>query len=172
MNFKNILSTNSVGSSVLRSFHLEDISKLQNEIELLRQNVSALKILLESRETAIGILAREKKNLYLDLTKVQRIKKKIEQQLLHERKMNSIYKECLLDAKKHILNGSEKSDTSDGVEDRGISDLKKEIKSKDQVIISVCNKYLKLKRYKRVLQDKFKTLQRNCGEFFRFVKMF
>lgn len=85
MNFKNILSTNSVGSSVLRSYHLEDISKLQNEIELLRQNVSALKILLESRETAIGILAREKKNLYLDLTKVQRIKKKIEQQLLHER---------------------------------------------------------------------------------------
>lgn len=31
------------------------------------------------------------------------------------RKMNSIYKECLLDAKKHILIGSEKSDTSDGV---------------------------------------------------------
>lgn len=90
MNFRRILSKSSSRSSInsgksASPSNDSEILKLQNEIEYLKQTVKALKVSLESRDAAIGTLAREKEKLFVELKSAQRTNRNLHQQLVDER---------------------------------------------------------------------------------------
>lgn len=87
MNFRGILSKSSLrsASSGKSLSHSEEVSKLRSEIELLKQNIDSLKVSVESRDAAIGTLAREKEKIYIELKSAQRTNRNLHQQLVDER---------------------------------------------------------------------------------------
>lgn len=86
MNFRRILSKSSLRSSSSSGKNRsEEVSKLQSEIELLKQTIDSLKVSVESRDAAIGTLAREKEKIYVELKSAQRTNRNLHQQLVDER---------------------------------------------------------------------------------------
>lgn len=87
MNYMRILSKGSLASSSsLKSFtSLEEVTKSQNEIEILKQTIESLKLTIENRDAAIGNLAREKEKIYVELKAIQRTNRNLHQQLEDER---------------------------------------------------------------------------------------
>lgn len=86
MNYMRILSkTSLISSSSVKSFSPEEQIKSQSEVETLRQTIEALKHTIESRDAAIGTLAREKEKFYVELKTAQRTIRNLHQQLEDER---------------------------------------------------------------------------------------
>lgn len=86
MNFRRILSKSSLrSSSSSGKGRPEEVSKLQSEVELLKQTIDSLKVSVESRDAAIGTLAREKEKIYVELKSAQRTNRNLHQQLVDER---------------------------------------------------------------------------------------
>lgn len=88
MNFRRILSKSSLRSSSSSGKSQkkpEEVAKLKSELELLKQTIDSLKVSVESRDAAIGTLAREKEKIYVELKSAQRTNRNLHQQLLDER---------------------------------------------------------------------------------------
>ncbi|XP_034837140.1 cancer-associated gene 1 protein-like [Maniola hyperantus] len=174
MNFRRIISKSSLRSTTSSRNNLnkiDDIKKLQDEIESLKLNTSSLKYLLENRDVAIGNLAREKEKLYVELKSLQRTNRNLQQELVDERQIHSKEKEFLLDNMKRLSLKLANSGKADAVfdDEEHISALQNEIKAKDEVIYNVCSKYFKLKKSKEELQKKFVGLQSHTEETFETI---
>lgn len=86
MSFRHTSKSSSRSSSPRKSSsNPEESSKLYSELESLKQAVVSLKRSVESRDVAIGKLAREKEKLYVELKGAQRTNRNLRQQLVDER---------------------------------------------------------------------------------------
>ncbi|CAB3222896.1 unnamed protein product [Arctia plantaginis] len=164
MNFRGILSKSSLrsASSGKSLTHSEEVSKLQSEIELLKQNIDSLKVSVESRDAAIGTLAREKEKIYIELKSAQRTNRNLHQQLVDERDIHSKEKEFLINEIKRLSKQNENEmkcqQNEDGHCDHD-KQLLDDLKSKDEVIYNIGIKYMKIKSSKTLLQKKLEKLQ-------------
>nr|XP_049705063.1 uncharacterized protein LOC110380780 isoform X2 [Helicoverpa armigera] len=108
MNFRRILSKSSLrSSSSSGKSHPEEVAKLQSEIELLKQTIDSLKVSVESRDAAIGTLAREKEKIYVELKSAQRTNRNLHQQLVDERDIHSKEKDFLINEIKRLTKRNE-----------------------------------------------------------------
>ncbi|XP_045780603.1 uncharacterized protein LOC123877770 [Maniola jurtina] len=174
MNLRRIISESSLRSSTSSRKSLkkiDEITKLQDEIESLKLNTTSLKVLLENRDLAFGNLAREKEKLYIELKSAQRTYRNLQQELVDEREIHSKEKEFLLDNMKRLSLKLANSGAADAIisEEEHILALQNEIKSKDEVIYNVCSKYFKLKKSKEELQKKFFALQKHTEQTFETI---
>ncbi|XP_039760438.1 uncharacterized protein LOC120634111 [Pararge aegeria] len=170
MNLRRILSKSSLRSSPSskKISKLNEINTLQDEIESLKLNLSSFKVLLEGRDASIGNLAREKEKLYVEHKNLQRINRKLQQELIDERVIHSKEKDFLLENIKKLSLKLANIGLYDDIldEEEHISALQNEIKSKDEVIYNVCSKYFKLKKSKGGLKKKFDALQTHMHKTF------
>ncbi|KAL0860741.1 hypothetical protein ABMA27_009292 [Loxostege sticticalis] len=165
MNYIRILSKSSLqssSSSVKSLSPSEEVTKLQTDNDKLKQTVESLKLTVEARDAAIGTLAREKEKLYVELKTAQRTNRNLQQQLEDERDMHSKEKEYLMNEIKRAANKNE-SESINNVynnhDDRINNIIMEEMRSKDEIIYNICDKYLKIKRSKMKLLREFRTLQ-------------
>ncbi|KAF9405390.1 hypothetical protein HW555_013848 [Spodoptera exigua] len=164
MNFRRILSKSSLkSSSSSEKSQPEEVIKLQSEIELLKQTIDSLKVSIESRDAAIGTLAREKEKMYVELKSAQRTNRNLHQQLVDERDIHSKEKDFLINEINRLTkrNENETNDQENGdrFEDQVKGALSDELKAKDEVIYNIGAKYLKIKSSKILFQKKFEKLQ-------------
>ncbi|XP_047035899.1 uncharacterized protein LOC124641757 isoform X1 [Helicoverpa zea] len=164
MNFRRILSKSSLrSSSSSGKSHPEEVAKLQSEIELLKQTIDSLKVSVESRDAAIGTLAREKEKIYVELKSAQRTNRNLHQQLVDERDIHSKEKDFLINEIKRLTKRNEyesnEQESKDLTEDQVKSSLHEELKAKDEVIYNIGTKYLKIKSSKIFFQKKLEKLQ-------------
>ncbi|XP_052745080.1 uncharacterized protein LOC112054747 isoform X1 [Bicyclus anynana] len=171
MNFRRILSKGSLkSSSSSGKSKIDELKKLQDEIESLKLNISSLKVLLDNRDAALGKIACEKEKLYVRHKTLLRENKYLHQELVDERTTHSKEKDFLLKNMKKLslkLANSGKDYVSE--EEEVISTLQNEMKSKDEVIHNVCTKYMKLRKSKKELQQKFEALQVQTHEIFKSI---
>ncbi|KAI8423361.1 hypothetical protein MSG28_014365 [Choristoneura fumiferana] len=98
MSFRHTSKSSSRSSSPRKSSsNPEESSKLYSELESLKQAVVSLKNSVESRDVAIGKLAREKEKLYVELKGAQRTSRNLRQQLVDERDIHSKEKQYLVE---------------------------------------------------------------------------
>ncbi|XP_035441698.2 uncharacterized protein LOC118270283 [Spodoptera frugiperda] len=164
MNFRRILSKSSLkSSSSSEKSQPEEVIKLQSEIELLKQTIDSLKVSIESRDAAIGTLAREKEKIYVELKSAQRTNRNLHQQLVDERDIHSKEKDFLINEIKRLTKRNENEtnaqDNRDQFEDQVKNALSDELKAKDEVIYNIGAKYLKIKSSKTFFQKKLEKLQ-------------
>ncbi|KAH9644622.1 hypothetical protein HF086_011791 [Spodoptera exigua] len=164
MNFRRIVSKSSLkSSSSSEKSQPEEVIKLQSEIELLKQTIDSLKVSIESRDAAIGTLAREKEKMYVELKSAQRTNRNLHQQLVDERDIHSKEKDFLINEINRLTkrNENETNDQENGdrFEDQVKGALSDELKAKDEVIYNIGAKYLKIKSSKILFQKKFEKLQ-------------
>ncbi|KAJ0170961.1 hypothetical protein K1T71_013733 [Dendrolimus kikuchii] len=169
MNYIHNISKSSLKSSSSSRKSLaasEEVSKLQSEIELLKDTVASLKVSLESKDAAIGMLAREKEKIFVELKTTQRTSRNLQQQLIDERDINAKEKDYF---KQEIerLSKSYENKYDKNIDNKETDMLREEIRSKDEVICNICSKYLKMKCNKNHLQEKIDKLHKNTQKTYQ-----
>ncbi|CAK1594278.1 unnamed protein product [Parnassius mnemosyne] len=150
-NSNNSLRTSSLNSK--SALHSEEITNVENIIQILKQNNETLKKSLDFKDVRIGNLVREKEKLYEELKCAQRTNRNLYQQLTDERDIHFKEKEYLVDDIKR-LSFARRGDIL-------FTSLQEEIKEKDEIIYNLCAKYLKMKSNKIILQKRLMKLQKH-----------